>query len=109
MRWRFDPAAPTGTYVEPTVLLDLEGEMPRVDDRFASRPYTTLFLALHNKTVGRDVAVTGGSHNAVAACNVVDGTYKLWSAGPDVTVHEVAFVPRTPDGEWSASVFALLS
>jgi len=79
------------------VLVDLEGEMPRIDDRFASRAYKTLFLAMFNKTVGRDAAVTGGSYNAVAACNVETGKYKFWSAGPDVTVHEVAFVPRTPD------------
>ncbi len=41
--------------------------------------------------------MTGGSYNAVAACDVRTGKYTFWSAGPDVTVHEVAFVPRTPD------------
>ncbi len=97
MRWRFDPNA-TDFYVEPTVLVDLEGEMPRIDDRFLSRQYSTLFLAMFNKTTGRDEAVTGGSYNAVAACNVNDGTYRFWSAGPHVTVHEVAFVPRTKQG-----------
>jgi len=98
VRWKFDPNA-SEFYVEPTVLVELEGEMPRIDDRFCSRPYNTLFLAMFNKTVGRDAAVTGGSYNAVAACNVADGTYKFWSAGPDVTIHEVAFVPRSPTGE----------
>jgi carotenoid cleavage dioxygenase-like enzyme len=72
--------------------------MPRVDDRFVTKPYTTLFLAMTNKTVGRDDAVTGGSYNSVAVCNVQDGTYRFWSAGADTAVHEVAFVPRTEDG-----------
>ncbi len=37
VRWRFDPNA-TDMYVEPlAVLVDLEGETPRVDDRFAGR------------------------------------------------------------------------
>ncbi len=95
MRWRFDPNA-TDLYVEPQILIDVEGEMPRIDDRFASRAYKTLFLAMFNKTVGRETAVTGGSYNSIAACDVDTGTYKFWSAGPDVALHEVVFVPRSP-------------
>ncbi len=75
--------------------------MPQVDGRLASRPYTTVFLAMHNKSVDRDAAVTGGSYNSVASCNVKDGSYRIWSAGPDITLHEVAFVPRTPTGKFS--------
>jgi len=80
-------------------LVDLEGEMPRVDDRFVTKPYNTLFLAMTNKTVGRDKAVTGGSYNSVSICNIKDGNHRFWSAGPDAAVHEVAFVPRTQDGK----------
>ena len=97
MRWKFDPSA-TDPFVEPRELIPIQGEMPRVDDRFCTKPYNTLFLAMTNTTLGREKAVTGGSYNSVAACDVGKGTYKYWSAGPEVTIHEVAFVPRTPDG-----------
>ena len=78
--------------------------MPRVDDRYATKPYSTIFLAMTNTTLGREKAVTGGSYNSVAACDINTGKYKFWCAGDEVAVHEVAFVPRTPDGESTVSM-----
>jgi carotenoid cleavage dioxygenase len=108
VRWRFDPLA-TDPHVEPKVLVDLEGEMPRIDDRYVTKPYNTLFLACTAKALGRERAVTGGSYNAVAVCNVNDGTFSIWSAGNGVKLHEVAFVPRATDGMLRLFAFCQLS
>lgn len=96
VRWKFDPAAADGTHVEPTELVALDGEMPQVDARFATKPYTKAFLSLHDPA--SDKGPVGGIYNAVAKLDVTDGSYEYWSAGDNVALHEVAFVPRSPDG-----------
>lgn len=58
-----------------------------------------------NRTVGREKAVTGGSYNSIALCDVNNGTYRFWSAGSDITLHEAVFVPRTPDGKLTRGAF----
>jgi Retinal pigment epithelial membrane protein len=88
VRWKFDPTA-TDLSVMPTELVNIQGEMPRVDDRYATKPYNTIFLAMTNVTLGREKAVTGGTYNSVAACDVNTGKYKFWCAGDEVAVDEV--------------------
>lgn len=63
VRWRFDPNA-TDPRVEPVELVNADGEMPKVDDRFAGKPYNTLFLAMHDPT--KENGPVGGIYNAIA-------------------------------------------
>jgi carotenoid cleavage dioxygenase-like enzyme len=97
VRWRFDPNAVDGR-VEPQELVAIDGEMPKVDDRHATKPYKSLFLSVADPS--KENAPVGGSYNAIARCDVDTGKYVYWSAGEDTTLHEVAFVPRTPDGKY---------
>ncbi|BCS26851.1 carotenoid oxygenase family protein [Aspergillus puulaauensis] len=94
VRWRFDPNA-TDPRVEPVELVNADGEMPKVDDRFAGKPYNTLFLAMHDPT--KENGPVGGIYNAIAKCDVNTGKLVHWSAGDHTAIHEVAFIPRTPD------------
>jgi len=96
VRWKFDPNA-ADLYVEPVELVNLDGEMPKVDQRYETKPYNYLFLAMQDPEA-KDAPV-GGVYNSIAKCNVNDGTYDYWSAGSNTALHEVAFVPRSPDGE----------
>lgn len=96
VRWKLDPHA-TDPFVEPTELVNVNGEMPKVDARYETKPYTTLFLALHDPNSHE--APVGGSFNSIAKCSVNDGTYEYWSAGQSTSLHEVAFVPRSEDGK----------
>lgn len=105
VRWKLDPAAATGTHVEPTELVALDGEMPHVDARYATKPYTKAFLSLHDPA--SENAPIGGIYNAVAKLDVTDGSYQYWSAGDHVALHEVAFVPRSPDGMWELAMMSL--
>lgn len=98
VRWRFDPNA-TDPYVEPQELINLDGEMPKVDARYETKPYKHIFMAMHD--MASEDPPLGGSYNSVAKGNIEDGTFEYWSAGNATTLHEVAFVPRSDDGEFS--------
>ncbi|KAH9208321.1 carotenoid oxygenase [Leptodontidium sp. 2 PMI_412] len=93
VRWKLDPNA-TDRAVEPQELVNIEGEMPRLDDRYLTKSYNKLFMAMTNKLHCRENAVIGGTYNSLAALDLKTGKYKYWMAGPDVSVHEIAFVPR---------------
>ncbi|KAJ5438090.1 Carotenoid oxygenase [Penicillium daleae] len=94
VRWKYDPNA-TDFHVEPTLLVDADGEMPKVDDRYVGKPYNTLFYAMHDPT--KRNGPVGGVYNAIAKCNVATGELILWSAGDHTAIHEVAFIPRNPE------------
>jgi carotenoid cleavage dioxygenase-like enzyme len=100
VRWKFDPNA-TDLHVEPTELVNIDGEMPKVDDRFATKKYNTLFLAVHDPT--QETAPVGGMYNTLAICDLNTGKYNYWSAGEHAALHEVAFIPRSPEGMYSTS------
>lgn len=99
VRWKFDPNA-TDPFVEPTELVNLDGEMPKVDARHETKQYTTIFLAMHDPN-SHEPAI-GGAYNSIAKCSIEDGTYEYWSAGNSTALHEVAFVPRSSDGRFTS-------
>lgn len=96
VRWKFDPNA-TEFSVEPKELLNLDGEMPKVDARYETKPYTKIFLAMHDPN-SHEPAI-GGAYNSIAKCSIKEGSYEYWSAGDSTALYEVAFVPRSVDGE----------
>lgn len=95
VRWRFDPNA-SNPRVEPRELVAADGEMPKVDDRFVTKKYNTLFLAMHDPN--KEQAPVGSFFNAIARCDINTGQYEYWSAGSQTALHEVAFVPRSDEG-----------
>lgn len=96
VRWKFDLNS-TEPQVEPTELVNLDGEMPKVDARYETKPYSQLFLAMHDPN-SHEPAI-GGAYNSIARCSIKTGKYEYWSAGKSTALHEVAFVPRSPDGK----------
>lgn len=96
MRFKLDPNSTEKT-LKPTVLVDVDGELPRIDSRYETKPYKYVFIAMHDPNT--DDAPVGGAFNSLAKANVEDGTYEYWSAGKDVALGEVAFVARSKDGK----------
>ncbi|GKT74725.1 carotenoid cleavage dioxygenase [Colletotrichum tofieldiae] len=94
VRWKFDPNA-TDFRMEPTQLFDLNGEMPKVDERFLTKTYNTLFLSIHHPNAKH--SPIGGTYSALAVADVNTGKYTFWSAGGHTALHEVAFIPRSPE------------
>lgn len=82
-------------YVEPQELVNVDGEMRKVDSHYETKTYNLAFVAMHDPNAKEPPS--GGSYNAITKCNVNDGMYEYWTAGIDVGLHEVAFVPRSPD------------
>lgn len=103
MRFRLDPNSTEKT-LKPRVLVDVDGELPRIDARYETKPYKYVFIAMHDPET--DDAPVGGAFNSLAKANVEDGTYEYWSAGKDVALGEVAFVARSKDGK--PTVLALI-
>ncbi|KAK1477282.1 hypothetical protein CTAM01_15206 [Colletotrichum tamarilloi] len=94
VRWKLDPNATT-FQVEPTELVALDGEMPKVDERFATKAYSKLFLCVHDPKA--KYSPVGGTYNTIAAADINTGKYDHWSAGEHTSLHEVAFLPRSPE------------
>lgn len=103
VRWKFDPNA-SDPFVEPKELVNLDGEMPKVDARYETKPYTNIFLAMHDPN-SKEPAV-GGAYNSIARCSIEDGSFEYWSAGSSTALHEVAFVPRSEDGKFTCLLFS---
>ncbi|KAI1839883.1 hypothetical protein JX266_013905 [Neoarthrinium moseri] len=95
VRFKLDPNAASGSKVEPQVLVDIEGEMPKVDPRYETKPYRYMFLAISDPS--NPIPPVGDTFNAIAKMDVNNGTYEYWVAGNVASLHEVAFVPRRPD------------
>lgn len=95
VRWKFDPNA-TDFHVEPTELVNLDGEMPKVDDRFLTKKYRYIFLSISDPNA--EYSPIGGTYNAIGKADIATGKYEYWSAGEHTALHEVAFAPRSPAG-----------
>ncbi|KAH7137506.1 carotenoid oxygenase [Dactylonectria estremocensis] len=94
VRWKFDPNA-TDFRVEPIELVNLDGEMPKLDERFVTKKYNKLFLCVHDPNA--EYSPVGGTYNTLACAVVNTGKYKYWSAGEHTALHEVAFIQKSPD------------
>lgn len=102
VRWKFDPNA-TDFHVEPTELVNLDGEMPKVDDRFLTKKYRYIFLSISDPNA--EYSPVGGTYNAIGKADIATGKYQYWSAGEHTALHEVAFAPRSPEGKICAASF----
>lgn len=98
VRWRFDPNAKDSA-VEPTELVNINGEFPKVDDRVLGKKYNIVFLAITHVERDASASMVGPSFNSIAMCDVSQGTYRIWYAGHDTSVGEAVFVPRSPNGK----------
>ncbi|KAJ5669386.1 hypothetical protein N7462_010456 [Penicillium macrosclerotiorum] len=94
VRFKLDPNA-ADTTVKPTKLIDLAGEMPKVDDRYLTKQYNNVFMC-HHATLSGEPS-TGGAWNSISRCDLATGEYTHWCAGPSTVLEEVAFIPRSPD------------
>ena len=83
-RWRVDPAGRRP--VQRSVLDDAAGEFPRIDDRYAGKPYR------HGFRIGRD-----GERDAVLHHNLVHGRRSAFVLGEGARASEAVFVPRSEE------------
>jgi len=96
-RWTVDLAA-NDDGIHARVLSDLVGEFPRIDDRFAGRPYRHGYLLAQDRDrpfeAGDAKSATGLIMNILAHINLETGEKDLWWVGARSSLQEPCFIPR---------------
>ncbi|KAH7412899.1 lignostilbene dioxygenase [Cadophora sp. MPI-SDFR-AT-0126] len=96
--WELDTAKPSGSVIpDPTVVLDIPAEFPRIDERLLTQKYKIIFLpvAIRDKTPnGLPMPL---SLNALAKVDKKAGTTEYFLPGEKCVVEEPIFVPRSDD------------
>ena len=82
-----------------TRLGEAPGEFPRIDDRFAGKPYAHGWQITYDfsKPYNGPTGPFAGVINSLTHYNLAEGTEESWWCGPDSAFQEPAFIPRTPD------------
>jgi carotenoid cleavage dioxygenase-like enzyme len=97
-RWSVDLAGASETF-ERASLGPHVVEFPRIDDRYATRPYRHGWAACDaTHLTGSKTSLGGGlSLNAIAHFDHRSGKVELWTSEPGSAVQEPQFVPRAAD------------
>ncbi|KAJ0339553.1 hypothetical protein COL922a_004281 [Colletotrichum nupharicola] len=107
VRWSIDLSQPTETKtIDPTVIVDLPGEMARIDERFQMQSYNNIFLPviLPNKASSAPPILPVGlnGYMLVSKSGKHEDKEILFDPGPNCTVEEPIFIPRSneaPEGD----------
>ncbi len=100
-RWTVDMASNSENFESITQLTQTAGEFPRIDDRFAGRPYRHGWML--EMDYRRPVDLKGGSAGGLlmnCLCHIdhETGREQHWWCGPVSSLQEPCFIPRSPDG-----------
>lgn len=95
-RWTIDL---TNDSLERELLHPWEGEMPRIDDRFAGMPYRYAVYGVDDPSypIAHNLAELGVNHNSIGWWDHRERKLATWYTGADSSVGEPIFVPRSPD------------
>lgn len=99
-RWTVDMASNSENFESITQLTQTAGEFPRIDDRFAGRPYRHGWML--EMDYRRPVDLKGGSAGGLlmnCLCHIdhETGREQHWWCGPVSSFQEPCFIPRSPD------------
>ncbi|CAK7212999.1 transcriptional regulatory protein rco1 [Sporothrix eucalyptigena] len=98
VRWEIDLSQPSGSKVaDPTIILDVPSEFPRIDERFMTKETNYVFLNVFipKKSQG-DKNIFHGL-NGLAMHNHKTGKTQWYYAGDTSLVQEPIFIPRSDD------------
>ncbi|RYY27909.1 MAG: carotenoid oxygenase family protein [Sphingomonadales bacterium] len=97
-RWTIDLAGDSDD-IERELLHPWEAEMPRIDDRFAGQPYRYAVYGVDDPSfpLAHGLAELGVNHNSVGWWDHQTRTLTSWYTGPNSSVGEPVFTPRSPD------------
>ena len=110
-RWTVDMASNSETFESIEKLTNQADEFPRIDDRYATRPYRHGWMLVFDTAkpyegpAGAFMAII----NSLSHIDLATGREKTWWAGPQCAIQEPCFVPRSPDApEGDGYVVALI-
>ena len=97
-RWTFDLGSTKDTWDEEILFPDIEGTLPRIDERFWSLPNRYGFVGYQDASRPFDARRAGGSPgrvtNSYARLDLQTGKVDSYFAGDTHSLSEVQFVPR---------------
>ncbi|CAG8958784.1 hypothetical protein HYFRA_00011734 [Hymenoscyphus fraxineus] len=105
VRFTFDLSQPTDTTATKTeTFLDCPAEFPRIDERFLSKKYDIVWLNVLTPPEHRDVksdleddGTVLQRLDGVAQFHKSTGKIEYYFSGPDASVQEPVFIPRSDD------------
>ncbi|ETS75497.1 hypothetical protein PFICI_12441 [Pestalotiopsis fici W106-1] len=98
VRWELDLNQPTGSTVpDPTVILDVPSEFPRIDERFMTGKYRYLFLNVFMPETSDGKKNIFHGLNGLAMHDHETNKTRYYYAGDDSLVQEPIFIPRGPN------------
>lgn len=96
-RWTVDLAR-NDQRIEREVLTPIQGDFPRIDDRYAGRPYTRGWIMGYDPDLAPGQGRPGGlATNAIVEHDLVTGKRHSYWVGEGCSPQEPQFVPRNPD------------
>ncbi len=103
VRWELDPSMPDDSDLpDPSVILDIPAEFPRIDERFNTRKYNIIFLDVFLSKAEDGTENVFHGLNSLAMINKETGDKQYFSPGNGATVQEPTFIPRSdeaPEGD----------
>ncbi|KAJ5812425.1 hypothetical protein N7474_008726 [Penicillium riverlandense] len=100
VRFEINITLPTDTQIpDPTVLVEIPNEFPRIDERFFCKNYDYIFMNVYQpESDGAELTNQVFSNlNATAMLNKRTGELKIYSPGPKCRCQEPVFIPRSDD------------
>ena len=97
-RWSVDMASKSDEFVGMERLAELVGEFPKIDERYATRPYRHGYILAQD--FSRPVELPGGRSAAGMMMNLLGhidhltGESKTWWTGKTTTIQEPIFIPK---------------
>ena len=99
-RWTVDMASNSDEFESRERFTDMVGEFPRIDDRYASQEYRHGWLLVMDRELpyeGPGGRASGLILNKIGHIDIATGEQKAWWCGPQSTVQEPCFIPRSKD------------
>jgi len=102
-RWTFDLSSKSSTPQAEAITNLVMAEFPRIDERYATKPYRYVYLGFMDPTAPYDFERCGPPpptvfFNGLVRLDVTSGdTSKRWLCGPTSSLQEPVFAPRSPD------------
>ncbi|KAH7082479.1 carotenoid oxygenase [Paraphoma chrysanthemicola] len=109
VRWEIDPTKPSESWLgDPETVIDIPSEFPRLDERFMTKKYNIIFMAVYLQPDNTSSDNVFQGLNALAMINKQTGKTQYFYPGDHATVQEPTFIPRSddaPEGDgWIMSV-----
>jgi carotenoid cleavage dioxygenase len=95
-RWSMDMESNDDSFQQER-LIELVGEFPRIDDRYATQAYRHGYLLVSDPEKPAEFGRAGLFMNTLAHVDLATGKQQTWWCGPVSSLQEPCFIPKSKD------------